>query len=194
MNAVMQRRRHRNRLQRFAAPSRRDASVGHDATSRRSAAAPNAYNANSIWLANLRVKRIFADNLFSPDCTANSLTLAPSCGTNETNGAGRAGVGSDPDGGIFHGKEGLAMGFNPIHIIFGLKVRQARLARSMSITELSERSGLSPSYITEIEKGRKYPKTDRIVDLSQALGYDYDELVSLKLDPPLSFLETPLTS
>lgn len=86
------------------------------------------------------------------------------------------------------------MRFNPIHIIFGLKVRQARLGKGMSITELSERSGLSASYITEIEKGRKYPKPDRIVDLSRALGYDYNELVSLKLDPPLSFLETPLTS
>lgn len=86
------------------------------------------------------------------------------------------------------------MRFNPIHVIFGLKVRQARLAKGLSITELSELSGLSASYITEIEKGRKYPKTDRIVDLSKALGYDYNELVSLKLDPPLSFLETPLTS
>lgn len=86
------------------------------------------------------------------------------------------------------------MAFNPIHVIFGLKLRQARLARKLSITELSERSGLSPSYITEIEKGRKYPKAERIMDLARALGYDYDELVSLRLDPPLSFLETPLTS
>ena len=86
------------------------------------------------------------------------------------------------------------MAFNPIHVIFGLKLRQARLARHLSITELSERSGLSPSYITEIEKGRKYPKAERIMDLARALGYDYDELVSLRLDPPLSFLETPLTS
>jgi Predicted transcriptional regulator len=86
------------------------------------------------------------------------------------------------------------MAFNPIHVIFGLKLRQARLSRGLSVTELAERSGLSPSYITEIEKGRKYPKAERIMDLAQALGYDYDELVSLRLDPPLSFLETPLLS
>lgn len=86
------------------------------------------------------------------------------------------------------------MAFNPIHVIFGLKLRQARMARGLSITELAERSGLSPSYITEIEKGRKYPKAERIMALAQALRYEYDELVSLKLDPPLSFLETPLTS
>jgi len=86
------------------------------------------------------------------------------------------------------------MAFNPIHIIFGLKLRQARLTKGLSVTELADRSGLSPSYITEIEKGRKYPKADKIMRLAEALGYDYDELVSLRLEPPLSFLETPLSS
>src|SRR5690606_14276998 len=86
------------------------------------------------------------------------------------------------------------MAFNPIHIIFGLKLRQARLSKGLSVTELAERSQLSPSYITEIEKGRKYPKADKILRLAEALGYDYDELVSLRLEPPLSFLETPLSS
>lgn len=86
------------------------------------------------------------------------------------------------------------MAFNPIHVIFGLKLRQARLEKGLSVTELAERSQLSPSYITEIEKGRKYPKADKILRLAQALGYDYDELVSRRLDPPLSFLESSLTS
>lgn len=86
------------------------------------------------------------------------------------------------------------MAFNPIHVIFGLKLRQARLEKGLSLTELAERSQLSPSYITEIEKGRKYPKADKILRLAQALGYDYDELVSRRLDPPLSFLESSLTS
>src|SRR5690606_35313170 len=95
-----------------------------------------------------------------------------------------------PDG----AKGEAPMAFNPIHIIFGLKLRQARLSKGLSVTELAERSQLSPSYITEIEKGRKYPKADKILRLAEALGYDYDELVSLRLEPPLSFLETPLSS
>lgn len=86
------------------------------------------------------------------------------------------------------------MAVNPLHLIFGVKLRQARLERGMSLTTLAERSGLSPSYITEIEKGRKYPKADKIMRLADALGYDYDELVSRKLDPPLSFLEASLSS
>src|SRR5690606_32966756 len=89
---------------------------------------------------------------------------------------------------------GSGMGFNPIHVIFGLKLRQARLEKGLSVTELAERSQLSPSYVTEIEKGRKYPKADKIMRLAQALGYDYDELVSRRLEPPLSFLESSLTS
>ncbi|MBO8141295.1 MAG: helix-turn-helix domain-containing protein [Firmicutes bacterium] len=86
------------------------------------------------------------------------------------------------------------MPLNPIHIIFGLKLRQARLSKGMSVTELAERAGMSASYVTEIEKGRKYPKADKIMRLAEALGYEYDQLVSLRLEPPLSFLETPLTS
>lgn len=86
------------------------------------------------------------------------------------------------------------MSINPIHVIFGLKLRQARLQQGLSVTELAARSGLSPSYITEIEKGRKYPKADKILRLSKAVGFDYDRLVSLRLDPPLAFLEQALAS
>ncbi|HEY8425377.1 MAG TPA: helix-turn-helix domain-containing protein [Limnochordales bacterium] len=86
------------------------------------------------------------------------------------------------------------MSLNPIHIIFGLKLRQARLSQGLSLSELAARAGLSPSYVTEIEKGRKYPKADKILRLARALGYDYDQLVSLRLEPPLHFLESALSS
>ena len=83
---------------------------------------------------------------------------------------------------------------NPIHVVFGLKLRQARVKQGLSVTELAQRSGLSASYITEIEKGRKYPKADKILRLARALGYDYDQLVSLRLEPPFSFVEAALSS
>ncbi|MBE3599101.1 MAG: helix-turn-helix domain-containing protein [Limnochordaceae bacterium] len=86
------------------------------------------------------------------------------------------------------------MAINPIHVIFGLKLRQARLQQGLSVTELAARCGLSPSYLTEIEKGRKYPKADKILRLARALHLDYDRLVSLSLDPPLAFLEQALSS
>jgi Zn-dependent peptidase ImmA (M78 family) len=53
---------------------------------------------------------------------------------------------------------------------------------------------MSPSYVTEIEKGRKYPKTDKILRMAEVLGKSYDELVSIKLAPGLNYLETALAS
>ena len=81
-----------------------------------------------------------------------------------------------------------------VSIIFGMKIRQARLETNLSVSEFAARSGLSPSYVTEIEKGRKYPKTDKIINMARVLGKAYDELVSVKLEPGLRHLETVLSS
>ena len=47
-------------------------------------------------------------------------------------------------------------------IIFGLKVKQFRQEKSMSFSELSKLAGMSVSYLNEIEKGKKYPKGEKI--------------------------------
>ena len=72
-----------------------------------------------------------------------------------------------------------------IRLLFGLKLRQLRLDRGLSVSELAQQSGLSISYVTEIEKGRKYPKADKISALANAMQVDYDSLVSLKLSKKL---------
>ena len=81
-----------------------------------------------------------------------------------------------------------------INIIFGMKLRQARTEQGLSLTEFAAQAGMSPSYMTEIEKGRKYPKTDKILRMAQVLGKEYDELVSIRLDPSLKHLESALAS
>lgn len=81
-----------------------------------------------------------------------------------------------------------------VNIILGMKIRQARTASGMTLTEFAERCDLSPSYVTEIEKGRKYPKTDKILRMAEALHKSYDELVSIKLAPGLNYLEAALAS
>lgn len=86
------------------------------------------------------------------------------------------------------------MSLDLINIIFGMKVRQARLEAGLTLSECAEACDLSPSYLTEIEKGRKYPRTDKIVKLAEALGRDYDDLVSIKLPPSLTYLESTLAS
>lgn len=86
------------------------------------------------------------------------------------------------------------MNTNLVNIIFGLKVRQARMDAKLSLSKFAARCDLSPSYVTEIEKGRKYPKTDKILKMAEVLEKGYDELVSIKLDPSLAHLETILSS
>lgn len=73
-----------------------------------------------------------------------------------------------------------------IRLLFGLKLRQLRLDKGLSASDLAHNAGLSVSYITEIEKGRKYPKADKISALATALDVDYDALVSLKLSKKLA--------
>lgn len=73
-----------------------------------------------------------------------------------------------------------------IRLIFGLKIKQIRTEKNLSLFGLSKLTGLSKSYLNEIEKGKKYPKTDKIVILSEALEVPYDHLVSLKLDKNLA--------
>ncbi len=81
-----------------------------------------------------------------------------------------------------------------IKLIFGLKIKQLRQDRNFSLAELAEKSGLSVSYLNEIESGKKYPKTDKIATLAEALGVSYDKLVSLKLTRNLAPLGELLES
>ena len=72
-----------------------------------------------------------------------------------------------------------------LKLIFGLKLKELRQEKGVSHQELREKTGLSLSYLSEIENGKKYPKSDKIALLSAALGVHYDELVSLKVPPKL---------
>ena len=68
-----------------------------------------------------------------------------------------------------------------VRLIFGLKLRELRQERSLSPAELARVCDVSVSYLNEIEKGKKYPKADKILSLSKALGVRYDQLTSLEL-------------
>lgn len=81
-----------------------------------------------------------------------------------------------------------------IKLIFGFKVAYLRQKRALSFQQLRELTGLSLSYLHDIEKGKKYPKTDKIVALAKALEVDYDYLVSLqatkKIQPVIDLLNS----
>jgi len=73
-----------------------------------------------------------------------------------------------------------------INLIFGLKLKQLRQSRNLSLSELANRSSLSVSYLNEIESGKKYPKSDKILALAESLGVSYDNIVSVKLNKSLA--------
>jgi XRE family transcriptional regulator, fatty acid utilization regulator len=66
-------------------------------------------------------------------------------------------------------------------IIFGLKVKQLRNEKSLSFAELSAKTGLSVSYLNEIEKGKKYPKQDKIQRIAKAMEVSVIDLTSMEL-------------
>lgn len=87
------------------------------------------------------------------------------------------------------------MNTEALKFILGMKIRQTRHNNELSLKQLSKTSGLSLSYISEIEKGKKYPKPEMLFKLAKALNTTYDELVSLKFEndgnPVTAILNSP---
>jgi len=83
-----------------------------------------------------------------------------------------------------------------IRLIFGFKVRYLRQQKGYSYQELSDKTSLSTSYLNDIEKGKRYPKPDKITNLATALGVDYNFMVatnaSKKLQPIIDLLNSKL--
>lgn len=81
-----------------------------------------------------------------------------------------------------------------LRTIFGLKIAYLRQQKGLSYQQLAEAADLSMSYVHEIEKGKKYPKADKILLLAKALDSSYDDLVSVhaskRLQPIIDLLES----
>jgi len=83
---------------------------------------------------------------------------------------------------------GHPTGPDNLRLLLGLKVRAARDQCGWTLQELSRRSGLAVSYLSEIEKGKKFPKPEKLLGLASALGTPYEELVSTRVDEELEAL------
>ncbi|HUF90249.1 MAG TPA: XRE family transcriptional regulator [Gemmatimonadota bacterium] len=86
----------------------------------------------------------------------------------------------------------VRLGAENLRFILGLKLRKHRQEKGLSLSDLAARAGISVSYLSEIENGRKHPKPEKLIRLAEALAVPYDELVSLQvageLDPLKAFL------
>jgi len=62
---------------------------------------------------------------------------------------------------------------------FGEFLAKARRAKKITLRKLGQLVGLSPSFLSELEKGRRFPPKDeeKIRDLALVLNVDQDELM-----------------
>ncbi len=73
----------------------------------------------------------------------------------------------------------------------GLTVRRLRADRDYTLQALADESGVSKSYLGDIEKGRKNPTTDVIEAIADALGVPARELLyHAALDDEDPFLQS----
>jgi transcriptional regulator with XRE-family HTH domain len=54
--------------------------------------------------------------------------------------------------------------------VLGQRLRTLRLDQRETLTETAARAGISPQYLSEIERGRKEPSSEMIAAMAGALG------------------------
>lgn len=69
-----------------------------------------------------------------------------------------------------------------------LNLKKFRSLNNLSLKDLAESTGLSSSYLNEIEKAKKYPKIDKLVPLAKKFGVDLNQLISPPNEPGQIFL------
>lgn len=81
-----------------------------------------------------------------------------------------------------------------IKLLFGFKMRYLRQQAEFSYQELAKKTGLSTSYLSDIEKGKRYPMPDKITALARAFEVDYNYMVSTnaskKLQPIIDLVNS----
>lgn len=68
--------------------------------------------------------------------------------------------------------------------VLGRRLRRLRLHRRETLLETAEKAGISPQYLSEIERGRKEPSSEMIAAVAGALGtnlLDLTEQVTAEL-------------
>ncbi len=83
---------------------------------------------------------------------------------------------------------------NNERIILGLKVKQLRQDLQLSFAALALQTGMSVSYLNEIEKGKKFPKPDKVEQLAKALNTTAKVLTNGELGRHLEPVEELLRS
>ncbi len=62
---------------------------------------------------------------------------------------------------------------------FGRMIRQQRLMIPLTLQEMTQKSGVSPSYLGRIERGERFPSATILQKIAEPLGFDVNELFAL---------------
>ncbi len=81
-----------------------------------------------------------------------------------------------------------------LRFILGFKLKNLRQSRGLSLKEVAARAGISISYLSEIEKGKKYPKTEKLLALATCYDTTFDDLVTAGTADAEQTLEASLES
>ncbi|MBF6168016.1 helix-turn-helix transcriptional regulator [Streptomyces gardneri] len=66
--------------------------------------------------------------------------------------------------------------------VLGEQLRTLRQDRSETLVETAKRAGISPQYLSEVERGRKEPSSEMIAALAGSLGTTLGELTGQVAD------------
>ena len=74
----------------------------------------------------------------------------------------------------------------------GLRIKRLRTLRGYSQEQLSEIMGISPNYLSNIERGKENPTLDLFIKLSQGLRVEIHEIFTTETDEEPKALRTRL--
>ncbi|HEX7252785.1 MAG TPA: helix-turn-helix domain-containing protein [Thermoanaerobaculia bacterium] len=81
-----------------------------------------------------------------------------------------------------------------LRFVLGLKLKSLRQQKGKPLKAIAAKSHLSVSYLSEIEKGKKYPKPAKLLELARALEVSFDSLVSLQVEEEMSPVKAVFSS
>ncbi len=65
----------------------------------------------------------------------------------------------------------------------GDRIRRLRLARDLTLKQVGDRAGVSPTHLSEIERGKTSPTVGALIRIARALGEDASRLVDAGTRP-----------
>jgi transcriptional regulator with XRE-family HTH domain len=63
--------------------------------------------------------------------------------------------------------------------VVGARLRHLRRRRELTLVEVADRAGISPQYLSELERGRKDPSSEVLAAVTVALGSSVQDVMQL---------------